>query len=152
MAETRGPTMLDEERCWQAVCARDAGQDGCFVYGVVTTGVYCRPSCATPRRALRRNVRFFVSSAEAERAGLVARVFADEELIEQATARCRKLAKLAPGALADAKTLLRAPAEDLAARMQREGKLFNERLGSDEFKEAAGAFFERREPDFSKFG
>ena len=36
--------------------------------------------------------------------------------------------------------------------MQREGKLFNERLGSDEFKEAAGAFFERREPDFSKFG
>ena len=93
-----------------------------------------------------------LSAEEAERAGLVARVFADEELIEQATARCRKLARLAPGAVADAKTLLRAPAEDLAARMQREGKLFNERLGSDEFKEAAGAFFERREPDFSKFG
>ena len=25
--------------------ARDAAADGAFVYGVTTTGVYCRPSC-----------------------------------------------------------------------------------------------------------
>lgn len=93
-----------------------------------------------------------ITAEEAERAGLVARVFADEELLEQATARCRKLARLAPGAVADAKALLRAPAEDLGDRMKREGALFSERLKSDEFKEAAGAFFEKREADFSKFG
>ena len=93
-AETRGPTMLDEERCWQAICARDAGQDGCFVYGVVTTGVYCRPSCATPRRALRRNVRFFVSSAEAERAGLRAckRCRPDGDAADPIAGLCRDIA------------------------------------------------------------
>ncbi len=62
--------MLDENQCWQAVIDRDAAQDGRFVYGVVTTGVYCRPSCATPRRALRRNVRFYASAEAAEADGL----------------------------------------------------------------------------------
>ena len=39
-----------------------------FVYGVVTTGVYCRPGC--PSRLPRRdNVRFFASGEEARRAG-----------------------------------------------------------------------------------
>ncbi|NTU80139.1 MAG: bifunctional DNA-binding transcriptional regulator/O6-methylguanine-DNA methyltransferase Ada [Chloroflexales bacterium] len=58
----------DETR-WQAVSARDRAADGAFVYGVVTTGVYCRPGCASraPRRA---NVRFFATPDEAERAGL----------------------------------------------------------------------------------
>ena len=37
--------------------------------GVVTTGVYCRPSCPS-RHPLRRNVRFYRDAQEAERAGL----------------------------------------------------------------------------------
>lgn len=53
---------------WQAVEARDAGFDGCFVFGVRTTGVYCRPSCAA-RRPLRANVSFHASAADAEVAG-----------------------------------------------------------------------------------
>ncbi|HKE47261.1 MAG TPA: bifunctional DNA-binding transcriptional regulator/O6-methylguanine-DNA methyltransferase Ada [Rhodanobacteraceae bacterium] len=59
----------DAETCWTAVDARDASKDGTFVYGVMTTGVYCRPSCAS-RRPLRRNVRFYATPAEAERDGL----------------------------------------------------------------------------------
>ena len=35
----------------------------------LTTGVYCRPSCAS-RRPLRKNVRFYATPAEAERDGL----------------------------------------------------------------------------------
>jgi AraC family transcriptional regulator of adaptative response/methylated-DNA-[protein]-cysteine methyltransferase len=35
---------------------------------VATTGVFCRPSCAS-RQPLRENVTFFVSSEEARRAG-----------------------------------------------------------------------------------
>lgn len=94
-----------------------------------------------------------LSAEEAERAGLVARVFADEELLDQATERCERLARLAPGAVKDAKALLRrAPDESLPDRMRREGALFAQRLQSDEFKEAATAFLEKREPDFSKFG
>jgi len=58
----------DESR-WQAVARRDRQADGSFVFGVLTTGVFCRPSCPA-RRPLRRNVRFFPSPAEAERAGL----------------------------------------------------------------------------------
>jgi AraC family transcriptional regulator of adaptative response/methylated-DNA-[protein]-cysteine methyltransferase len=70
---------MDEELKWSAVCARDVRQDGRFFYGVRTTGVYCRPSCAA-RRPLRKNVRFYDSPAAAEAAGL------------RACRRCRPLA------------------------------------------------------------
>jgi AraC family transcriptional regulator, regulatory protein of adaptative response / methylated-DNA-[protein]-cysteine methyltransferase len=58
--------MLDQRQCWKAVENRE---DGNFFYGVLTTGIYCRPSCAA-RRPLRENVRFYASPAEAERVGL----------------------------------------------------------------------------------
>lgn len=57
----------DEQR-WSAVLARDAGQDGEFVYGVASTGIYCRPSCPS-RRPLRGRVSFFATPAAAEEAG-----------------------------------------------------------------------------------
>ena len=58
-----------EDLRWHAVLERDARSDGKFVFGVLTTGVYCRPSCPA-RRPLRRNVRFFDSPVQAEQAGL----------------------------------------------------------------------------------
>ena len=61
--------MLSETQCWDAMMARDRTFDGQFFFGVVTTGVYCRPSCPS-RHPLRRNVRFFELPAEAEQAGL----------------------------------------------------------------------------------
>src|SRR6516165_11349668 len=60
--------MLDVEACWSAVENRDAGADGTFFYGVRTTGVYCRPGCAS-RRPLRTNTLFFETTAAAEAAG-----------------------------------------------------------------------------------
>jgi AraC family transcriptional regulator of adaptative response/methylated-DNA-[protein]-cysteine methyltransferase len=57
----------DEER-WAAVQRRDRAADGEFYYSVRTTGVYCRPSCGA-RSALRGNVRFHASRADAEQAG-----------------------------------------------------------------------------------
>ncbi len=57
-----------EERCWNAVCARDGAHDGKFVFAVASTGVYCRPSCAA-RRPLRKNVQFFLTNEHAEQAG-----------------------------------------------------------------------------------
>jgi AraC family transcriptional regulator, regulatory protein of adaptative response / methylated-DNA-[protein]-cysteine methyltransferase len=62
-------TMLDFDKCWTAVEGRDASADGSFFYGVTTTGVYCRPGCAS-RRPLRANTVFFATVAEAEAAGL----------------------------------------------------------------------------------
>src|SRR5579871_5920114 len=58
-----------EAAMWAAVLARDPDAEGRFVYGVVTTGVYCRPTCPS-RRPLRANVRFFADGAEAEATGL----------------------------------------------------------------------------------
>jgi AraC family transcriptional regulator of adaptative response/methylated-DNA-[protein]-cysteine methyltransferase len=47
---------------------RDSRMDGFFFYAVVSTGVYCRPSCPS-RRPRRVNVVFFREREAAERAG-----------------------------------------------------------------------------------
>jgi AraC family transcriptional regulator of adaptative response/methylated-DNA-[protein]-cysteine methyltransferase len=57
-----------EDARWRAVQTRDATADGTFFYSVRTTGVYCQPSCAA-RPALRENVAFHATCAEAEAAG-----------------------------------------------------------------------------------
>ncbi|HZD20714.1 MAG TPA: bifunctional DNA-binding transcriptional regulator/O6-methylguanine-DNA methyltransferase Ada, partial [Burkholderiales bacterium] len=66
--ETESPTFASDAERWAAVQRKDRGADGVFFYSVRTTGVYCRPSCAS-RRALRENVRFHASCEEAESAG-----------------------------------------------------------------------------------
>jgi AraC family transcriptional regulator of adaptative response/methylated-DNA-[protein]-cysteine methyltransferase len=53
---------------WSAVQRRSPRADGVFFYAVATTGVYCRPSCAS-RPARRENVIFYKTRKEAERAG-----------------------------------------------------------------------------------
>jgi AraC family transcriptional regulator of adaptative response/methylated-DNA-[protein]-cysteine methyltransferase len=53
---------------WRAVETRDATMNGCFVYAVASTKVFCRPHCGS-RRALRRNVEFFSTPMEAAEAG-----------------------------------------------------------------------------------
>ncbi|SFH97576.1 AraC family transcriptional regulator, regulatory protein of adaptative response / methylated-DNA-[protein]-cysteine methyltransferase [Pseudomonas guineae] len=60
--------MLDSAFCWQAICARDAEQDGQFVFAVRSTGIYCRPSCPA-RRPKRDNVSFHADAAAATAAG-----------------------------------------------------------------------------------
>ncbi len=48
-------TPLTDDMRWAAVVERNSRFDGNFVYSVATTGVYCRPSCAS-RPAKRTNV------------------------------------------------------------------------------------------------
>jgi AraC family transcriptional regulator of adaptative response / DNA-3-methyladenine glycosylase II len=60
---------LDFERCYRAVESRDARFDGWFITAVKTTGIYCRPSCPTPVRPKRENVRFYPTAAAAQLAG-----------------------------------------------------------------------------------
>ncbi|HTK29712.1 MAG TPA: bifunctional DNA-binding transcriptional regulator/O6-methylguanine-DNA methyltransferase Ada [Vicinamibacterales bacterium] len=57
-----------DERRWQAVLDHDRTADDEFVYAVSSTGVYCRPSCAS-RRPRRDRVSFFETPLQAERAG-----------------------------------------------------------------------------------
>jgi AraC family transcriptional regulator of adaptative response/methylated-DNA-[protein]-cysteine methyltransferase len=53
---------------WDAVAARDRSMDGVFFYAVMSTGVYCRPSCPS-KRPRRENVVFFRAREAAEGAG-----------------------------------------------------------------------------------
>ena len=62
-------SQLDFERCYRAVESRDARFDGWFITAVKTTGIYCRPSCPTPVRPKRENVRFYPTAAAAQLAG-----------------------------------------------------------------------------------
>jgi AraC family transcriptional regulator of adaptative response/methylated-DNA-[protein]-cysteine methyltransferase len=55
-------------KAWQQVLARDARADGQFVYAVKSTGIYCKPSCAS-RKPERKNVSFFPTPELAEAAG-----------------------------------------------------------------------------------
>ena len=66
-SEIRAAATLSDPR-WTSVVARDRAADGQFVYAVRTTGVYCRPSCAS-RTARPENVEFHATAADAERAG-----------------------------------------------------------------------------------
>ena len=58
----------EQDPRWAAILARDPKADGLFVYGVKTTGVYCRPSSAS-RLPRPENIEFFDTPAQAEAAG-----------------------------------------------------------------------------------
>ena len=57
----------DTEACERAIRSRDARFDGWFICAVVTTRIYCRPSC--PARPHLKNLRFYPTAAAAQHAG-----------------------------------------------------------------------------------
>jgi AraC family transcriptional regulator of adaptative response / DNA-3-methyladenine glycosylase II len=57
----------DVEACERAIRSRDARFDGWFFCAVVTTRIYCRPSC--PARPHLKNLRYYPSAAAAQQAG-----------------------------------------------------------------------------------
>ncbi|MEM8985598.1 MAG: enoyl-CoA hydratase [Pseudomonadota bacterium] len=84
--------------------------------------------------------------------GLVNAVVAADRLEAETMERARSLAALPPVAVRQSKQLIRGDTAEILQRIEEEGAVFSERLQSEEFKEAATAFMERRAPDFSKFG
>jgi AraC family transcriptional regulator of adaptative response/methylated-DNA-[protein]-cysteine methyltransferase len=69
MEQTDTLSRIEPDQAWAAVLRRDRAFDGRFVTGVLTTGIYCRPSCAA-RHPGRANVRFFADGEDARAAGL----------------------------------------------------------------------------------
>jgi AraC family transcriptional regulator, regulatory protein of adaptative response / DNA-3-methyladenine glycosylase II len=59
----------DFETCYRFMRSRDPRYDGYFFVGVLSTGIYCRPSCPA-RLPKRRNIRLFPSAAAAQESGL----------------------------------------------------------------------------------
>src|SRR3954465_12924653 len=93
---------MNETTAWESVLQRDSAADESLLYGVTTTGIYCRPSCPS-RRPKRDNVAFFSSVEAAERAGF------------RACQRCRpNLAKSPNAAIARARDYIDKHINDLA--------------------------------------
>ena len=59
----------DGDALYRQFLLRDRANDGKFVTGVISTGIYCLPSCPA-RRPKRENVRFFHDPEEARKSGL----------------------------------------------------------------------------------
>jgi AraC family transcriptional regulator of adaptative response/methylated-DNA-[protein]-cysteine methyltransferase len=68
MNRTVTPAWSTDAERWEALTQRDPHADGAFFYGVKTTGVFCRPSCAS-RQPRRENVDFFATTDAARAAG-----------------------------------------------------------------------------------
>jgi enoyl-CoA hydratase/carnithine racemase len=92
------------------------------------------------------------TAERAREAGIVNAVVPENELLDTAEKAVMQLAALPPESIRLTKRLLKATqAAAVEARIAEETRLFTERLGSPEAKEAMSAFLEKRKPDFSRF-
>ena len=74
------------------------------------------------------------------------------EVLNHARRIAERFNQLPPGAVQQAKQLLRGPQrEQIVETIRREGAIFAARLRSPEAMEAFQAFFQKRKPDYSKF-
>jgi enoyl-CoA hydratase/carnithine racemase len=106
-------------------------------------------------RAVASDLLLLGSAWDAKKAaanGLLTGVFPTGDLEHEVMDRARALAAKAPGAVRAAKALMRLEGDRIEDRILTEGREFSRLLQSEEFKEAATAFMERRPPDFSRFG
>ena len=91
------------------------------------------------------------SAEDAHRAGFVNRIVPQAELEAEAMKAAHRLAAKPPGALAEARRLLKGPTPDQARqRISEESLVFGALMSSPEAKEAFAAFLEKRKPDFAK--
>lgn len=93
------------------------------------------------------------SAQSAFELGLVNAVLPDGQVLDHALERCRKLVAQPAVSIRLTKQLLKRSQQALTSEtMRAEADIFRQRLISPEAKEAFAAFFEKRKPDFSRFG
>lgn len=92
------------------------------------------------------------TAQEAHAVGIVTQVVPKGEVLKRALEAARALAALPPQSLRLTKQLMKKRhAQAVRETIAEEVKIFGERLGSPEAKEAMSAFLEKRKPDFSRF-
>ena len=92
------------------------------------------------------------TGADAVECGIANAVLPAGEVVNHARRIAERFNGLPPGAVRQAKGLMRGPQHELTLKTIRgEGEIFARRLKSPEAMEAFQAFFQKRKPDFSKF-
>lgn len=111
---------------------------------------YLLSKLAGPQRAADFLLRArWWNADEALAGGLGVAIVDDADLLSTALATAHELAKLPPASVRETKRLMRAADRDVVqAARDRENVTFGERLASAEMKEAVGAFFAKRAPNF----
>ena len=111
------------------------------------------PQLMGPRRAAEKLLLGDPFTGEqAVECGIANAVLPAGEVMAHARRVAERFNQLPPGAVRDAKRLMRAPQRELVLQtIKTEGEIFGQRLRSPEAREAFQAFFEKRRPDFSPF-
>ena len=92
------------------------------------------------------------TGADAVECGIATAVLPANEVAPHARRIAERFNSLPPGAVRDTKTLMRrASRKQSFETIAVEAEIFGKRLRSPEAQEAFGAFFQKRQPDFSKF-
>ena len=89
-----------------------------------------------------------LSAEEALSAGLISRIYSDDELLPNTLKTAAAIAAQAPNATIQSKALIRSGRQALIDQMAKEGEVFHTQLKSAEFAEAVAAFKENRPPRF----
>ena len=94
-----------------------------------------------------------ISAEEALEMRLVNRILPPDEVLDYARRQALRFNALPPSSVRETKRLMKAGWRSVTEKIiQDEAKTFGRMLRTDEAKEAFNAFFERRKPDFSRFG
>jgi enoyl-CoA hydratase/carnithine racemase len=92
------------------------------------------------------------TAEQAVECGIANAVLAAGEVVNHARRVAERFNQLPPGAVREAKQLLRGPQHAaIVQTIRTEGEIFARRLKSPEAMEAFQAFFQKRKPDFSRF-
>lgn len=121
--------LLSDSEKWHAVTSCDRSFDGLFLYGVKTTGIFCRPSCKA-KSPVRENVLYFDNCTEAIKAGFrpCKKCRPDKEVFEPERELVSK-AKIIFDKEYDGITDINSTAKQLGVSTNHLARLFKKQLG-----------------------
>jgi AraC family transcriptional regulator of adaptative response/methylated-DNA-[protein]-cysteine methyltransferase len=133
---------MESDVLWQAVRNRDARFNGAFVFGVRTTGIFCKPSCSA-KPAKRENVVFFEAIGAAQHAGFRACMRCKPESVKAVDPQVELVLRACEMLDSDEQVALDAIADKLGLSTSHFQRTFKELVGVSPKKYAEAKRMER---------
>jgi enoyl-CoA hydratase/carnithine racemase len=123
--------------------------------GLVTEAAACYLAPLVIGQKHAAELLYTADWVDAERAleyGIATRIYPDDQVLAEATAKARQMAQWPVSSLVEMKRMLKSFHQDSIARARSiENTAMAKLFGGPENKEAIAAFIEKREPDFKQF-